>query len=277
LTRAAVVLFGRRVSPEFPQCTLRLARFRGIDKTEFLDHRQLQGNAFLMLDEAMHFILRNIPIAGRIEPGRLERIDTPLYPTLALREALVNAICHRDYTIIGGSINVAIYDNRLEVISVGLLPPGITVADLKRTHLSHPRNPTIAKVLFRRGLVEEWGRGTQKIVDWCVEAGQPEPEFEEGAGAVTVRFLPSGYHPPLRVSHDLTERQRRILLVLGNGSRWKLSDILQNLEAAPARRTLQEDLYLLRQFGLVESAGRGGNARWWLRQENPHLEASQTE
>ena len=85
---------------------------------------------------------------------------------------------------------VAIYDDRLEVISLGLLPPGITVADLKQNHASRLRNPLIAGVFYRRGLIEQWGRGTQKIVDWCVAAGQPEPEFEEQAGAVVVRFLP---------------------------------------------------------------------------------------
>ena len=131
--RAAVVLFGRKLMPDYPQCALRLARFKGTDKTEFLDNRQMHGHAFQLLDEAMHFILRNIPIAGRIEPGKLERQDTPLYPPLALREALVNALCHRDYTIPGGAVSVGIYDDRLEVISMGLLPAGITVADLKRT------------------------------------------------------------------------------------------------------------------------------------------------
>ena len=81
--------------------------------------------------------------------------------------------------------------------------------DLKQDHASRLRNPLIAGVFYRRRLIEQWGRGTQKIVTWCVAAGQPEPEFEEQAGAVVVRFRPSGYHPPLRVGHDLTERQQR--------------------------------------------------------------------
>ena len=159
------MLFGRKFMPDYPQCTVRLARFKGTDKTEFLDHRQLHGHAFRILDESMHFILRNIPIAGRFEPGKLERQDIPLYPPLALREALVNALCHRDYTIAGGAMFVAIYDDRLEITSLGLLPPGISVADLKQDHASRLRNPLIAGVFYRRGLIEQWGRGTQKIVD----------------------------------------------------------------------------------------------------------------
>lgn len=264
LLRAAVVLFGTKASPHFTQCALRLARFKGLDKTEFLDNRQVQGHAFKLLDEAMHFILRNIPIAGRIESGKLERTDTPLYPPLALREALVNALCHRDYTIHGGAVDVAIYDDRLEVTSAGLLPAGITIDALKRVHGSRPRNPAIAGVFYRRGLIEQWRRGTQKIVDWCRDAGQPEPEFEEQAGAVVVRFRPSGYHPPLRISHNLTDRQRRILLLLTDRERWRLRDIQERLLDKPAERTLRDDLQFLKRAGLVDSGGKSLAARWWL-------------
>jgi ATP-dependent DNA helicase RecG len=258
------VLFGRKFMPFYPQCTVRMARFKGTDKSEFLDHRQLHGHAFQILDEAMHFILRNIPISGHFEPGKLERQDVPLYPPLALREALVNALCHRDYTIAGGAIYVAIFDDRLEIASSGLLPPGITVADLKKEHRSLLRNPFIAGVFYRRGLIEQWGRGTQKIVNWCVAAGQPEPEFEEQVGDVVVRFRPSGYHPPLRVSHDLTDRHRQILMILSDRRKWKVRDILAQLENPPGLRALQLDLRTLRELHLVQARGRGANARWWL-------------
>jgi ATP-dependent DNA helicase RecG len=227
----------------------------------------LHGHAFQILDEAMHFILRNIPIAGRIESGKLERQDTSLYPPLALREALVNALCHRDYSIPGGAVSVAIYDDRLEVISTGLLPVGIKVADLKRDHPSDPPNPLIAGVFYRRGLIEQWGRGTQKIVDWCLKAGQREPEFEEQAGAVVVRFRPSGYHPPLRVSHNLTERQRRILQYLADGKKRRFREIYEQLLDSPPKRTVQAEVGMLRELKLVDFEGHGGSARWWLRRE----------
>jgi len=156
------------------------------------------------------------------------------------------------------------FDDRLEVISSGLLPAGITVADLKRNHASKPRNPLIAEVFFRRGLIERWGRGTQKIVELCLAAGQPEPEFEEQAGDFLVRFRLSSYHPPLRVSHDLTDRQRRILLVLSDGQLWRVRDILARLENGPGLRAVQVDLRLLREYGLVNSSGRAVAARWRL-------------
>jgi ATP-dependent DNA helicase RecG len=114
--RAATVLFGRaeRLEAEYPQCLLRVARFRGTDRTEFLDNRQLHGNAFDLLLRAERFLRENLPVAGRVTPGLFERVDDPLYPPAALREALANAFCHRDYAIGGGSVGVAIYDDRLE-------------------------------------------------------------------------------------------------------------------------------------------------------------------
>jgi len=264
LLNAAVVLFGTRLEQNYPQCQLRLARFRGTDKSAFLDNRQLHGHAFRLLDEAMAFMLRHLPIAGRFEPGRLERIDEPLFPVAALREAVINAICHRTYTHAGGAVSVAIYDDRLEIWSDGTLPFGLKPEDLKRKHDSRPRNPLIAGVFYRRGLIEQWGRGTEDIVTLCVRAGHPEPEFGEQAGSVWVRFLPSGYIAPHRVAHDLTERQREILQVIGRGRRIPLREIMSSLSNPPAEATVRDDLYHLKRLGLIVSAGRGRGATWSL-------------
>jgi len=261
---AAVVLFGTRFLPDYPQCQVRMARFKGIDKTEFLDNRQVHSNGFELLDEAMLFLQRHLPVAGRIRPGVLERQDEPLFPLEALREALVNAICHRDYSRAGGAVSIAIYDDRLEIWSDGTLPFGLRIEDLKRDHQSRPRNPLIAEVFYRRGLVERWGRGTQKIVELCVAAGHPEPEFVEQAGAVAVRFLPSGYIAPHRIAHDLTNRQREILQLLAHAPQLAFREIREHLVVAPPDRTLREDLILLKRLGLVGSSGHGRGAVWFL-------------
>ena len=87
----------------------------GLDRMEFLDNRQFNGNAFTLLANAERFLRDTLPIAGRFEQDRFERIDKPLYPPLATREALANALCHRDYSIGGGSVGIAVYDDRLEV------------------------------------------------------------------------------------------------------------------------------------------------------------------
>ena len=269
LLNASAVLFGRRLLPDFPQCQLRMARFKGIEKTEFIDQRQLHGHAFLLLEEALLFLRRHLPVAGRIQPGLFERVDEPLFPVEALREALVNAFCHRDYSFAGGAVSLALYDDRLEIWSDGTLPRGISVEDLKRDHPSRPRNPLIAEVFFRRGLVERWGRGTQKIVELCTRAGHPEPEFIEQSAAVGVRFIPSGYVAPLRVTQDLTLRQREILQMLANQQALPLRDIRAALKAPPADRTIQNDLAHLRYLGLIESTGWGRGAVYRLRKKPP--------
>jgi ATP-dependent DNA helicase RecG len=264
LNHAAVALFGLDCFADFPQLVLRAARFQGVNKTSFIDNVQIQGHAFVILREAMTFLRRHLPVAGRIQPGLFEREDEPLFPLQALREALVNAICHRDYSLPGGAISLAIFDDRLEIWSDGTLPSGIRVGDLKRDHQSRPRNPVIASVLYKRGLVENWGRGTQRIVELCVLAGHPEPEYLEQSGALGVRFLPSSYIAPHRVAYTLTDRQRQIMQVLNEQRLLPLREVLKSLDYDGEAWRVRDDLQHLRRLGLVGLKGHGRAARWRL-------------
>ena len=267
LLRAAIVLFGKtdRVEVEMPQCLLRVARFRGVDRAEFLDNRQFRDNAFGLLLRAERFMRDNLPVAGRIMPNLFERVDDPLYPPEALREALANAFCHRDYTIGGGSVAVAIYDDRLEVTSSGTLHFGLTAEQLFLPHESLPWNPLIANVFYRRGIVEQWGRGTIKIAELTTSAGLPQPEIEDAGGCVTVRFRPGGYVPPQRVERDLTERQQTILALLDQDGRGlALREIHAQLKPQATLRQVREDLAILRTLALVVASGHGRGARWEL-------------
>jgi ATP-dependent DNA helicase RecG len=267
LLNAAVVLFGRddRIMPCYPQCLLRLARFRGRDKTEFVDNRQETGHAFDLLLRAQRFLRDHLPVAGRVVPTLFERVDDPLYPLAALREALANALCHRDYSIGGGAVSIGIYDDRLEIASTGTLPFDLTPDDLLRPHPSRPRNPLIAQVFYRRGIIESWGRGTIKIVELTQQAGLAPPEFECCGGEVLVRFRPTSYVPPMRVGRDLSPLQRALLEVLAARKAAPLSELRRAVGLPVADRTLQENLSVLRQLELVESRGRGRGARWLLR------------
>lgn len=265
ILRAAVVLFARsdRLLPDYPQCLLRIARFKGVDKTEFLDNRQFYGNAFDLLLRADRFLRDNLPVAGRVVPNLFERIDDPLYPPLALREAVANALCHRDYAIGGGSVGVAIYDDRLEITSSGTLHFGLTVEDLYRAHESLLWNPLIAGVFYRRGIIEAWGRGTLKMAELTEQAGLPRPEFEEMTGTFLVRFRPSRYLPPTRVGHDLSQRQQTILEILAPNRSLSLGELHGYLGTA-SLRSLRDDLNFLRRLGLVTCQGWGRGARWLL-------------
>lgn len=267
LLRAAAVLFARydRLLPDYPQCLLRVARFKGIDKTEFLDNRQFTANAFELLVRADRFLRENLPIAGRVVPNLFERVDDPLYPPLALREAVANAICHRDYAIGGGSIGLAIYDDRLEITSSGILHFGLTSDDLLRPHESLLWNPLIAAVFYRRGIIETWGRGTLKMAELTEQAGLPRPEFEEMAGALVVRFRSRNYLPPQRIGHNLTQRQQDVLQLLSANAGLALGEIHRTFGGAVSIRSLRDDLKLLQRLELVDLSSRGRGARWFLK------------
>lgn len=264
LTNASLALFGRggHVESAFPQLRLRVARFRGNTKDEFLDNRQFFGNAFSLLRRAENFLIESLPKAGRIVPGVFERIDDPIYPPEALREALANALCHRDYAITGGSVGIAIFDDRLEITSSGELHFGLTIEDLYKPHESHPWNPTMASVFFKRGIVETWGRGTLKIIDKVQRAGLVSPEFDVIAGAVVVRFSPQGYVAPTRVHHNLSEAQQGILKVLADSGEMSLSEIAAALHLGDNVRPLKSDLAHLKNLELVKLRGKGRGAKW---------------
>ncbi len=278
LWRAAVVLFGKeeRIRFDMPQCLLRVARFKGNDRTEFLDNRQFHGNAFSLLRTAERFLAESLPIAGRIEEGRMERIDVPIVPPLATREALANALCHRDYSIGGGSVGVAIYDDCVEVTSTGNLHFGLTPDQLFAPHESLPWNPLIANAFYRRGVIERWGRGTLKMAEAANAAGLPQPEIEDTGGGVTVRFRHDTAHAypsrsRRRAGHgeasvdvqNLSEQQRMIHNVLVHAEHpLALREICAQLPESVSVRQAKRSLAKLRVLGLAILAGHGHSARW---------------
>jgi ATP-dependent DNA helicase RecG len=216
ILQAAVVLFGKVFMPDYPQCELRMARFRGIDKTEFLDQRQIRGPAFKLLEEAELFCQRHFPLPGKIVPGKLQRQDRPLIPPDAMREILVNAFIHRDYSIAGGAVSMAIYDERVEIWSAGKFPTGITPEMLSRNHGSVQRNPIIADIFHRAGLIEKWGRGTNRVIDMWREAGIRPPVFEEITGAAVVTFRVNVVGPQ-QVTPQVTPQVTAVLQIAAQG------------------------------------------------------------
>ena len=273
LLRAAAVLFAstERLEFEMPQCLLRVARFRGLDRMEFLDNRQFNGNAFTLLTNAERFLRETLPIAGRFEQDRIERIDEPLYPPLATREALANALCHRDYSIGGGSVGIAVYDDRLEVTSSGSLHFGLTPEKLFAPHESRPWNPLIARTFYRRGIIEEWGSGTLKMAALTGAVGLPMPEIEDDGGAVTVRFRNGielratvEFGPATgRAKLSVARLSERVLALLDRADQGLARrEIRARLGPGVSERQVRRALEELRDKGLVVSTNRGPLTRW---------------
>jgi ATP-dependent DNA helicase RecG len=204
LTRAAVLLFGKEPQRFLRQSEVRMARFKGIQPLHFLDMKVIEGRLIDQLEAVMEFIQRHISMAAEIEG--LEREERWEYPLAALREAVTNAICHRDYRD-AGNVQVRIFDDRLEVWSPGLLPPEVSIESLRRTHRSVPQNRLIAYVFFLIKFVEQWGTGTLRMIEACQAAGLPDPEFAELSGAFVVTFQKSKLTREYLEGLGLTERQ----------------------------------------------------------------------
>jgi ATP-dependent DNA helicase RecG len=194
ITQAAQVLYGTSFLPDYPQCLLKLGRFRGTAVTgEIVDNRQECLHAFAAVREGLAFLERTLPLGSRFPQGQIFREDRLPLPTEALREILLNAVIHRDYSSPAGHIAIAVFDDRVEIRSSGRLPAGVTVEQLSGPHLSELRNPLIAGAFHRAGAVEIWGRGTNRVIDECRRHGAAPPAFSEQQGFVVVTFtLPVG-------------------------------------------------------------------------------------
>ncbi len=271
INNAAVVLFAKEA---FIQCHLKVGRFRGVDISgDFIDNRAFFGNAFRLLTEANNFIMQHLPIASFFETNNLQRIDKPALPVLAVREALVNAICHRDYSNQSFAIRLAIFNDRMEIWNNGKLPSSLTINDLKKKHESTPRNKTIAEVFYDRNYSEGWGMGTNKIFDFCREADIPEPKYEEYSGGIEITFKfkePIGFAPKLEPDfsqYKSSTRKQDILKILQNSSQMTANEIAQNLQDAPSTRTIREDLANLKELKLINLQGFGRGSTWSLTKE----------
>lgn len=269
LLRAAVVLFGNneRIEFEMPQCLLRVARFRGCDQVEFLDNRQFYGNAFTLLANAERFMREMLPVAGHFEQNSFERIDKPYYPFLAIREALANAFCHRDYSVGGGSVGIAIYDDRLEVTSSGSLHFGMTPEILFAPHDSRPWNPIIARVFYLRKIIEQWGRGTIRMAEMASESGLPPLEIEDRGMCVTVRFRHGKLVPKQHNLIEPIELRRKVLALLdGTNDGLARREILSQTGADVSDRQVRRVLKELKDKDLIVSVGYGRGAYWRSKQ-----------
>jgi ATP-dependent DNA helicase RecG len=275
ILNAAVALFAKKINPVYPQFQLKMARFSGIEKDTFLDSQIQYGNIFELLDSGMLFITRHLPLAAKFEAGKVERVETPIIPFDAIRETIINSLCHRDYGHRGGSIGLAIYDNRMEVFNSGGLQPDVTLEKIK-SGFSNPPNPLIADVLYRCNLIEKWGRGIPKIMSSCKAANDPEPEFiiDQVEFKILFRF-PVPISPPLIImdnlldAHpDLTPRQMEIIQILTTGTPRKPKEILENLKEPTIERTLRRELSKLRDLHILETKGHGPSVVWFLIPKN---------
>ena len=215
---------------------------------------------------------RHLNIASFYQADSFVRIDKPTLPVLAVREALINAICHRNYQS-SAAITLAIFDDRLEIWNTGFLPKELGIEDLKKKHGSFPRNKLIADTFYKRGLIEGWGTGTLKMTERCLEYGLLEPQFYEYSNGLAVKFIFAEPIGPLRTKTKISKlinpnerikkRQEEIIAILERFNELTSAEIKAQLSFPIAARTLRDDLIALKRRGVINSRGRSNNAVWF--------------
>lgn len=252
-TVGGVLLFGARRAESFPDAWIQAGRFAGVDRTRIVDHTEIRANLVSSIEAAIGFIEKHSMRGAEI--GRTRRSDTWTYPPVAVREAIVNAVAHADYSQRGAPIRISMFDDRLEIENPGLLPFGLTIDDV-RAGISKLRNRVIGRVFHELGLIEQWGSGVQRMTAACRDAALPEPQFEEIATRfrVTLRATPTG-------TPHLDERDRAILDALQTESTadagLRSSDVAEVLGVSA--RTARTRLARLVERGLVLEIGSGPN------------------
>ena len=188
-------------------------------------------------------------MASGVDIGPVRSAPRWSIPVLAVREALVNAVAHADYSQRGAPIRVSVFDDRLEVENPGLLPFGLTLEDLPRG-VSKLRNRVVGRVFHELGLVEQWGSGAQRMITACREAGTPPPMWEEVGARLRVT-LQTG----MAVQVEVDDTERAILDVIDDRDGSGTSEIARAIGLSP--RATRTRLAKLVERGLVVEIGRG--------------------
>ena len=281
-TNGAIILFGTAAARArcFPDARVQAARFAGATKAEFLDQLQPDDRGVSImaaLEEVPRFVRRNTRTASRITGETLRRQDVPEYSAVALREVLVNALAHADYSRHGMTIKVAIFSNRVEVENPGGWPVGLSEEDF-RNGVSRARNPVIAGVLHKLTIMENWGSGYERIETDARQLGYALPMWDDKGTVLRARLLPHldlqmptgdefTVTSDVRVNVTVNARQQWFMGQLAGGYLVKAEDIARKFEVT--NRTARRDISQLQDADLVGFMGSFKTGRYVLLKQTP--------
>lgn len=192
-TTGGILAFGRDRMKWFPDAYLKAGCFAGKDRTKIADSAEFNTCLPLLAEEGLRFVQRHLRQSIRVDA--LKNKMASELPEVALREAVVNALVHADYSRRGTPLRLSVFDDRVEIENPGGLPPGLCLEDLRRG-VSKLRNPVIARVFRELGLVEQWGSGVQRMFSACTTAGLPPPLLEETGSGFRVTLFRHSIAPP---------------------------------------------------------------------------------
>ena len=258
LKRAAIILFGKDPGRFYPNTPVKIGRFAK-DDADLRFQEVEEGNLVVQLRSVLEqlnhkFLTRPIEFEG------MYRVEKGEYPVPAIREMLLNALVHRNY--MGAQTQIRVYDDKISVWNDGQLPEGISLDALKRTHSSKPRNPIIADVCFKGGLIDSWGRGTLKIIETCKAAELPEPELFERDGGFVVTLFKDNLTEEQLVKLGLNERQLKAIAFLKQQGFITTSDYMKQFSVS--ERTARNDLNILVEKKILLRVGETNMSKYTI-------------
>ena len=253
----------------FPFAKIQCALFKGIERVVFIDKRDFEGPLYEQIEESYEFVLKHINLGAEIRG--LVRKDAYELPTEAIREAIVNAITHRNF-LDRACVQVAVYDDRVEVTSPGMLYGGLTIEQIKEGG-SKIRNRCIAEVFSRMKIIESWGTGIKRMFSSCKEYGVREPELLEIGDSFRVNLYRLSYNEvhqsslknsPKSSPKDVNQTQQKILDMIQENPKITQIAMAEKLDITP--RAVKKNIKELVGNGFVERVGSARMGYWKVKE-----------
>ena len=253
INNTGILFFIENPARFIPQCAVTCVAYKGNTKVDILDKKTFEFDIITNIDNSLSFLKRHLNVSFEIkEQQRKEKLEIP---EVVLREAVINAVAHRDYFEKGANVMIELFDNRLEISNPGGLPKGLKVEDFGKRTLA--RNPLIAALLNRAKYIEKLGTGIQRMRQEMAAAGLPEPDFSfDNFFVITLNRL---LKPALTLVKNLVAppvQMKRFQHLLGQLYHEKKLDVaVAAAKLNSTERTIRRDLQVLKEKGWVMFTG----------------------
>lgn len=259
LTNAAMLLFSK--DPERWQlgAYVKIGYFES--DADLLYQDEIHGSILEQIDKIVELVYLKY-MRAKITYEGMQRVERYFVPGEALREALLNALCHKQYQS-GVPIQISVYEDKLYIANCGCLPENWTLENLMRKHASSPYNPNIAHVFYLAGFIESWGRGVEKICAACRKDGVPQPVYTVNPGDIMIQFTAPEervVHVSRKVTDRVTENEKRLLALLAEDPGYTLAQLVER--TGVSRKTVAQRLKKLKDEGAIERVGSDRKGYW---------------
>lgn len=269
-TNAAMLLFSKNPDKWQLGAYTKIGYFENDADLRYQD--EIHGSLLEQIDKIMEVLYLKF-MKAKISYEGIQRIERYFVAEEALREALLNALCHKQYESCT-PIQISVYDDRLYIANCGRLPENWTVDNLMSKHASKPYNPSIANVYYLAGFIESWGRGIEKIYQACDADGSPRPEYTINPGDIMIKFTASDDRVirigsqgvttkvTAKVTVKVTDKEQEVLNLIREDPGYSMDEIAQRLSVS--RKTVAARIKLLKEKGILERIGATKNGHWQI-------------